>query len=175
MRRRHTGPELIYGKGPARYWLGFGFILGRTRKVAPPRRSRILGKWFCGFRVGYVLPDGASSIEYDAAMIWNFILLKQDRILPFTVSLPGAIRKMLVVDESLSSLNLIRTGTGYSVGIELFRYTPIAYRKYLRMGLTADLNSSMYLAEEISGSTDAGYPKTESLFDASYGVLLGLS
>jgi hypothetical protein len=124
---------------------------------------------------GALIPEAGSSVEYDAAMTWNFTLLKQDRVVPFTVSLPGAIRKMVVVDEGLSELGLIKTGTGYSLGIELFRYLPVSYRQYLRLGLTADLGSSMYLTEQISGTAAAGYPQVESLYEIYYGALLGLS
>lgn len=120
-------------------------------------------------------PLTAGMDSYEAAMAWKVTVLKQDRTMPFTVSLPGSLRKRLYTRQEQADESLIETGTGYSLGLEVFRYVPVAYRRYARFGLTALLESWMSLTESTSTEKLEGYPLAESSLKAAFGGIAGLS
>jgi hypothetical protein len=120
-------------------------------------------------------PLSAALDCYEAAMAWKVTVLKQDRIVPFTISLPGSLRKRLYTRTEQADGSLIKTGTGYSLGLDVFRYVPVAYHRYARFGLTALLESWMCLTESTGSEKLAGYPLAEASLTAGFGGIAGLS
>jgi len=130
-----------------------------------------------GVDVGFNAAEPSTFLldSYEMALAWRVTILKQDRIVPFTVSLPGTLGKRLYTRADLAEENLIMTGTGYSLGLDVFRYVPLAYRRYIRYGLTAELESWTDLTEDISGDTVAGYPCADSRNVSAFGGIAGVS
>jgi hypothetical protein len=119
--------------------------------------------------------DGFGSGEYALSISGNFTVLKQDRLMPFSLSLPGSVKKSLMKSAALDGEGLVESGTGYAIGIDLFRYGRASHRTYLRLGGFVRLDMSTYTTERLSGTGDGDYPRIRSDQEFSAGLIAGLS
>ncbi|MCF7929183.1 MAG: hypothetical protein K9L68_10325 [Spirochaetales bacterium] len=130
-----------------------------------------------GLRVGH--SRGRTGIpgeeSYRISASYGFTVLKQDRLVPLTIMVPGSLHAAKVVGESLDDAGLVKTGTGYRIGLEIFRYVYAAPRWYLRYGAFLDHESATYILERKNGVTGSGYPSSQKSYDLFYGLLLGFS
>lgn len=130
-----------------------------------------------GLRVGH--GRGRTSIpgekSYHISASYGFTVLKQDRLVPLTIIVPGSLHTAKVVGDSLDDAGLVKTGTGYRIGLEIFRYVFAAPRWYIRYGAFLDHESSTYIVERKNGITGGGYPSSQKSYDLFYGLLCGFS
>ncbi len=119
--------------------------------------------------------DGLGSGEYALAISGNFTVLKQDRLMPISLSIPGSVKKSFIKSATLDGGGLVESGTGYGLGVDIFRYVRADHRSYLRLGAFARLDMSTYTAERLSGTGDGSYPKIRSSQSLSAGLIAGFS
>ncbi|MBN2655987.1 MAG: hypothetical protein JXR86_02930 [Spirochaetales bacterium] len=80
-------------------------------------------------------------------------VLQQDDLFPLSCTLFGTFRKDKVIGDYLTDNELIKSGTGFSVGTDLFRDFVLNPDMALRIGLTASYRSQSFTTEPETGPT----------------------
>lgn len=116
-----------------------------------------------------------NELQIEGAIVWNVTLLKQDRVMPVSVLLTGAFDASMYSGEKLTKANERKTGAGYRVGMDLFRYFRLVPRWYMRLGAMLDYGSERFVTELIDGTTNEEYPFDTNSSVLSYGGIVGVS
>ena len=119
--------------------------------------------------------EGSNALEYQGALAWGITLFKQGHLIPVTLFLTGSFSRMVTMGEFLETSNILMTGTGYSLGSDMFRYVFAAHRLYVRLGASFLYESVTYVKEKEPGSFDSIYPVANSENGIYLGLIGGLS
>jgi len=117
----------------------------------------------------------AGESSYSIQAVYGFTVLKQDRLVPFSIMIPGPLHAVKLVSPALDSSGTIKTDTGYRIGLDVFRFVYAAPRVYLRYGAFLCHESSTYIVERQNGRTGDGYPSSQKNYALLYGAILGFS
>lgn len=149
-----------------------GFLAARSRAV-----YAVNGMVDLGADVSVVTradeAQGGTVVEGAAA--WAVTLLKQDRIVPVSVQIRGSFLRSVVNSSQLQSEGLRKTGGGYAISADAFRFARVTPRLYRRVGVMAVYESRTYVTEREDGTTDGAFPIGTSEQRLYYGGILGLS
>ncbi len=163
--------------------IGMGTDLGLTftgagfERVGSRTVYSVNGLVDLGLDLGVVAStvEGANTLEYQGALAWGVTLIKQGHLIPVTIFLSGSFSRMITMSDFLETSNLLMTGTGYSLGSDVFRYIFAAHRLYLRLGASFLHESVTYVKEKEPGSFDSIYPVAHSEYGNYLGLIAGLS
>lgn len=149
-----------------------GFLAARSRAV-----YAVNGMVDLGADVGVVTESGIGqdSTVVEGAVAWAVTLLKQDRIVPVSVQIRGSFLRSVVNSSRLQSEGLRKTGGGYAISAEAFRFARVTPRLYRRVGVMAVYESRTYVTEREDGTTDGAFPIGTAEQRLYYGGILGLS
>ena len=105
-----------------------------------------------GFDLGYTLGEleGTSSTELGVAFDYNVNVLKQSARVPLSLQIMGSYGLVNVSSEYLDTRDLIRRGTGYTIGVDLSRNFRLTSYWLLRMNGLVDYESFTYTDTDTS-------------------------
>jgi len=119
--------------------------------------------------------DSINSKQFKVSVQYSFTLIKQDRLIPFSLVMPGTLSTMIVNSKTLDEKGLVQSGTGYTIGLELFSYIYAAPRFYFRYGVFGEKKSATYVVEKMDGGKGENYPIGKNAGTFYYGGILGFS
>jgi hypothetical protein len=122
------------------------------------------------------LPD-ITFPEYQGAIRFGFTILKQDHLMPISLLFTGALRASLAVgkEPGAGGEDLLMSGTGLGLGMDLFRFWFLRPRFYGRLGMWITHVSDTVITELESGAATADYPSSTSVRQFSGGLMAGVS
>jgi len=101
-------------------------------------------------------------------------VLAQDSVIPITFLLTGVYEKIGSSSEYLDTAELVRSGTGYRVAIDVFRDFVIMKGISLRAGLSGTYASGTIITESVIGSSTPVSAVLEQYVDYLYGIKIGI-
>ena len=130
-----------------------------------------------GVGIGFVPTSGdnVGAGQYAFSAMGCFTVLKQDRMMPFSVTIPISVKKLVYTGASLDANGLAESGTGYTLGLDLFRYFRTDRRSYMRIGASMLIDMTMSTTEKLSGSSGGIYPIVKSEQVLRTGLIMGMS
>lgn len=125
--------------------------------------------------VGFEELQSVPSQELQLGVTCRAAVLQQDELFPISCTISGSFKKNNFKSDYLADNDLIKSGTGYSVGLDIFRDFTLTPKLALRVGLTGSYMSSSYTTEPETGLVDYEDRIFENNIDYLYGIIVGLS
>ncbi len=121
---------------------------------------------------------GFAATEMKVAIFYNVNVLKQDENIPLSFQVKGFYGLINVSSDYLDTNvpPLIKRGTGFSIGAEMYKDFQLFPFWLVRLGLTGSYESYRFSTEEADPPpivTDPAYPKIEWVSDIYYGLITG--
>ena len=119
---------------------------------------------------------GFAATETKVAIFYNVNVLKQDENIPLSFQVKGFYGLINVSSDYLNANALLKRGTGFSIGAEMYKDFQLFPFWLVRLGLTGSYESYRFSTEEVDPPpivTDPAYPKIEWVSDISYGLITG--
>ena len=113
--------------------------------------------------------------ELRIGIVARAAVLKQDKSIPFSCILIGSFTKENFLSQYLQDNELRKTGTGLSVGLELFRDFVLKSPTAIRLGLIGGYETDSYVTEPLSGLVDASEREFQENVSFSYGIVSGVT
>lgn len=119
-----------------------------------------------GFDLGYTLGElgGSSASELGIGFAYKANVLKQSPRIPLSLQIMGSYGLVNVSSDYLEANDLIRRGTGYTIGVSLSRNFRITSFWLIRMILLTDYESISYTdTKVVTTTTDENVVNVENL------------
>ena len=118
--------------------------------------------------------EGDDTVETRVAILYNVNVLEQSRLVPLSLQIFGSYGLMNVSSDSLSDSSLIKTGTGYTIGADLYWDISLLSVWGIRFGATASYESTNYqTTTEVLPPEGSDYPISNRVRNVIYGGMLG--
>lgn len=129
--------------------------------------------------LGFGELEGYDADETKVAIFYNINVLKQDANIPLSFQVKGFYGLMNITSDYLDNNTppLIKKGTGFSIGADVYKDFKLLSFWRVRLGLTGFYESYRYSTEEADPPpvvTDPEYPKIERASNIYYGFLSSL-
>ena len=108
-----------------------------------------------GFDLGYTLGElqGSSASELAIGFAYKANVLKQSPQIPLSLQIMGSYGLVNVSSDYLDANDLIRRGTGYTIGVGLSRNFRLTSYWLLRMNVLVDYESFTYNERKVAAPT----------------------
>ena len=120
---------------------------------------------------------GFAATEMKVAIFYNVNVLKQDDNIPLSFQVKGFYGLINVSSDYLNANALLKRGTGFSIGAEMYKDFQLFPFWLVRLGLAGSYESYRFSTEEADPPpivTDpVSYPKIEQVSDIYYGLIAG--
>jgi hypothetical protein len=113
--------------------------------------------------------------ELRIGIVARAAVLKQDQSIPFSFNLIGSFTKENFLSQYLQDNEMRKTGTGLSVGLELFRDFVLKSPAAIRLGLVGAYETDSYVTEPLSGLVDVSEREYQENVSYTYGIFGGVT
>ncbi len=125
--------------------------------------------------LNFTSQSGNPAQELVSGFNCKIAVIQQDDIIPLSSLIFGQFLKKNVISDSLQESDLIKTASGFSAGIEIYRDFALGNKINLRLGLGALYSSDNYVTEPEAGLSDSSDRIFEKENSYKYGIDLAVS